>query len=231
MLFFSDKICYIFSMKKTFLQFNKAFTLAEVLITLVIIGVIAAVTIPTVINNTKKQEYVSKLKKVYSTLSAATNKILFEYGNPNASIGGWCDTVENMAAMYKKHIQISRDCGFSTGCIENTAYIGFNGSATDWQLDQHNWAYKLVMADGAQLYISTVSDSCSDNNFGGQNVCGHIFVDINGSKKPNKFGKDFFLFELREDGLHPTGCETDTCSGVYAYGCACKVIRENAMNY
>ena len=67
----------------------RGFTLAEVLITLVIIGVIAAMTIPTLMNNTNKQEYVSKLKKAYSTLSQATNRIITEEGNPRGDIGGW----------------------------------------------------------------------------------------------------------------------------------------------
>lgn len=45
-----------------------AFTLAEVLITLGIIGVVAAMTLPTLINNYRKQETIAKLKKVYSVL-------------------------------------------------------------------------------------------------------------------------------------------------------------------
>ena len=53
----------------------RGFTLAEVLITLVIIGVIAAMTIPTLINKTNNQEYVSRLIKTYSTLSQGLNSI------------------------------------------------------------------------------------------------------------------------------------------------------------
>ena len=55
-----------------------AFTLAEVLITLVIVGVIAALTIPSMINKTNNQETVSRLKKAYSTLAQATQRIIFE---------------------------------------------------------------------------------------------------------------------------------------------------------
>ena len=51
------------------------FTLAEVLITLVIVGIIAAMTIPTLINKTNNQEYVSRLKKTYSTMAQATNRL------------------------------------------------------------------------------------------------------------------------------------------------------------
>ena len=56
-------------LKKYNLNGFRGFTLAEVLITLVIIGVIASMTIPTLMNKTNKQEYVSRLKKAYSTLS------------------------------------------------------------------------------------------------------------------------------------------------------------------
>ena len=59
----------------------RSFTLAEVLITLVIIGVIAAITVPTLMAQYRKKEYVTQLKKAYSTLSngfklAMTNEIL-----------------------------------------------------------------------------------------------------------------------------------------------------------
>ena len=76
-------------LKSVSLKGFQGFTLAEVLITLVIIGVITSMTIPTLMNNTNKQEYVSRLKKAYSALSQATNKIIADEGNPNPSIGGW----------------------------------------------------------------------------------------------------------------------------------------------
>ena len=53
------------------LKFNSGFTLAEVLITLGIIGVVAAITIPSVINNYQKKQTAVKLKKFYSVMSQA----------------------------------------------------------------------------------------------------------------------------------------------------------------
>jgi len=59
-----------------------------------------------------------------------------------------------------------------------------------------------------------------------------IFVDLNGDKKPNRYGRDTFLFALKENGLYPAGCDYDFCVGKPSgWGCACKVLRENAMNY
>jgi prepilin-type N-terminal cleavage/methylation domain-containing protein len=57
-----------------------AFTLAEVLITLAIIGVVAALTIPTVVRNYQKQETITRLKKAYSALANTTNLAMAEYG-------------------------------------------------------------------------------------------------------------------------------------------------------
>ena len=79
------------------------FTLAEVLITLVIIGVIGALTVPALIQNTQKQEYVSALKKAYSTLSQVTQQIIAEEGSPSAS-GSWSENLDSLYSAYKKRL-------------------------------------------------------------------------------------------------------------------------------
>ena len=218
-------------MKNKTQQFINGFTLAEVLITLVIIGVIAALTIPNVINNTKKQEYVSALKKTYSTFQTVTNQIMVEEGTPKGEVGGWCNSVENMAAMYKKRMQIAKDCGTSLTCFgNNSGYLGLNGVLTEWTMPA-NGGYDIILSDGTIVRFRMVTNGCNGTQWGSNNSCANIYIDVNGSKKPNQFGRDLFFFELREDGLHPTGCESNTCAGTYAYGCSCKVLRENAMNY
>ena len=58
-----------------------AFTLAEVLITLGIIGVVAAMTIPNLVNTYKEKVRVSKVKKAYSVLANAYNLAKSEYGS------------------------------------------------------------------------------------------------------------------------------------------------------
>ncbi len=62
-----------------------AFTLAEVLVTLGIIGVVAALTIPQLISNHRKQEVVTKLEKVYSVMNQAIRTSEAEYGD----VAGW----------------------------------------------------------------------------------------------------------------------------------------------
>lgn len=59
---------------------KEAFTLAEVLITLGIIGVVAALTIPTLIQSYKKREIETSLQKIYSTVNQAIKKAELDYG-------------------------------------------------------------------------------------------------------------------------------------------------------
>ena len=211
---------------------KSAFTLAEVLITLVIIGVIGAMTIPTLMNNTNKQEYVSKLKKAYSTLSQATNKIIAEQGNPRADIGGWASSVDAVFDNYKKYLSNSKECGAGIECV-NDKWYHLNETPNDgWHKSPNS--RRLVLADGMQILFEPVSDSCSISDGNTENnICFRIYVDINGNKNPNKIGRDIFMFLGKETGLYPNGCNDDSdCStNEYGFSCACKVLREGAMNY
>lgn len=211
-------------MEKVFGQFKKGFTLAEVLITLVIIGVIAAMTIPTVINNYRKQEYVSKLKKVYSTLAQATHTIIAEEGSPKADVGGW-GTWSNIPYLYKKHMS-AKDCPRSN-CVTQYSSTGpktLSGQPTSaWHADG------IVLADGTQFVYGNVSSTCTYQG----SKCFEIFVDINGGKKPNQYGRDVFVFAVYEDGLMiSTSNDCDkNCTNCTGWSCSAKVLRENAMNY
>ena len=83
---------------------KKAFTLAEVLITLGIIGVVAALTMPTVIQNYKKKQAVTQLKATYSILAQAFEHAQADYGDMSNwglnEYGPFSSTAEISAAMY-----------------------------------------------------------------------------------------------------------------------------------
>ena len=73
-------------------RFKKGFTLAEVLITLAIIGVVAAISIPSVISNTQQQEFKTGLRKAVSVLnSAITMNMAIDGESPydNANLYGY----------------------------------------------------------------------------------------------------------------------------------------------
>ena len=209
----------------------KAFTLAEVLITLVIIGVIAAITIPTLINKTQNQEFVSKLKKTYSTLAQATNLIIAEEGTPKASVGGWASSQENIYSMYRKHLLNAKECGSEAGCFRNGTIKYLNGN----NYGDFDNGGGLILSDGTQVQFEYMSSACSSTYYGSSNRCAMIWVDLNGEKKPNQMGRDIFRFALKEKGLYPSGCDREGyCNGpndTRGWGCACKVLREGAINY
>lgn len=88
------------------------FTLAEVLITLGVIGVVAAMTLPTLIQNYQKQVTINRLKETYSILSQAIkmseldNGDVSEWNYPEATVQSHIDWINKYLAPYMKNIQI-----------------------------------------------------------------------------------------------------------------------------
>ncbi len=218
--------------ENNYTQIKMGFTLAEVLITLAIIGVVAALTIPTIVKNYKDQQAVVKLKKAYSTLSNTTNLIISQEG----VVKDWNTSIQNTYGLYKKYLKVSKDCGTQPGCMPQTPYkyLYSIGSSGDWDNDTNR--YKMVLADGSQFSISDFSASCGNNNpsnSGSNNICAIFAFDINGVQAPNQVGRDLFLFVLQEKGIRPAGCDIEgMCQKGYSgYACACKVIREGKIDY
>ena len=223
-------------MKKT------GFTLAEVLITLVIIGVIGALTVPALIQNTQKQEYVTALKKAYSTLSQVTQQIIMEEGSPKADDGGWAADYDKIYDLYSRHLNLAKKCNSPVDC-NFPQCISYLKSSANGRMPGHclggssSSDYKpLALADGSVITFDSiwraVSADCS-KNFNGTNFgCASMFIDVNGMKKPNEFGRDVHEFVITEKGLIPAGCDVEQCAGSsFGAGCTCKVLREGAMNY
>jgi len=173
-----------------------AFTLAEVLITLGIIGIVAAMTIPNMITNYQKQQTVTKLKKIYSTLSQAYKLSIAD----NGDYGAW-EKKEDIGAdeffkrywaPYIKVVQVCdtyQDCGYSENYPWQT--LGGDRKNSVAVVDSNN-RKTILTIDGILLSIG--------NN---------IYVDLNGANKPNIYGKDFFSFSYDEKGIVP-GCFNNT---------------------
>lgn len=209
-----------------------AFTLAEVLITLVVIGVIAALTISPLINTYVESSTVSKVKKTLSILGQA--KKLAEV--QNGSIEGWNFnagyTFQNVSDFWnylKPHITVSKDCGNSTGCYDVDVYK-LNGSPNDTSYNS-SFFYKIILTDGSVLWFRpTYSDKCRSTEGGVENVCAAFYYDVNGEKKPNTIAKDVFIFYMSADGVFPS--LSDTCSkSSTGWGCTSYIIKNNNMNY
>jgi len=177
---------------------NKAFTLAEVLITLAIIGVIAAITIPSIIANHQKRTLETQFAKAYRTLSQAVSLAAVEHGD--LSTWGWKNspmTTEEQEAFVKKYfipyLNIIKHCPADKstgGCFPNVAYKYLNGeSATNYSTRD---GQQITLADGSSVHFQFSSVSYID----GKTLSASVYVDTNGHKNPNQFGRDFFQFSF-----------------------------------
>ena len=108
------------------------FTLAEILITLGIIGVIAVCTIPNVIQNTQEKVAVTALRKAYSALSQAFTFAVQENGTPeNWDLGnnGALNILNNLAP----YLKIKKNCQNGTGCwITGSTYLNGTPDEESW---------------------------------------------------------------------------------------------------
>lgn len=224
------------NMKKVCLR---AFTLAEVLITLVIIGIVAAITIPTLIQKQEEQQTVVALKKAYSTLSNAYNLAVKDDGTPDTwGLTGTTAGAEKMLGEFSPYLKILKNCETSSGCVPN--YKQFNND--DYTNIDNSWHAKAQLADGT-LLIASPYNSCDLYNWGDipalQNVCGEFYVDVNGFKKPNMWGKDMFLFNLTKYGIIPAGTAQYNSAYTFnncnshssGFGCSAWVIYNENMDY
>ncbi len=159
-----------------------AFTLAEVLITLGIIGIVAAMTMPMIVENTKKQQTVVQLKKAYSVLSQAVE--LSELDNGSCEYWDYTLPVEQFVKKYlSKFLEIRETRVSDSG--QNYKYLNGSPCAEALCTDA---SYVISVADGTNFTVSR----CTWVNTGRV-----VLVDINGDNKPNTIGKDVFALSIQ----------------------------------
>ena len=102
---------------KSFRGVKTGFTLAEVLVTLAVIGVIAALTIPGLIEKGTKKQLAARAKTAFSIISQATNMVLLENdGNLTGCFSG-NEQHEQALNCYVDKLNIIKNCGTGTGCF------------------------------------------------------------------------------------------------------------------
>lgn len=178
---------------------QKAFTLAEVLITLGIIGVLAAITIPPLMQNIQDRQFKEAAKEAFSKASQAVQQMKVDEGG---SLSYYYGNNASFGPVFVKYFKYLSGCG---------GYCMVPYSMTNGSGGMNNYNYKNLLGDPTDTWIlGSYQFLTPDGMFWGisNNTTGHIIisVDVNGYQKaPNIFGRDVFCFELLNDNLIPLG--------------------------
>lgn len=188
----------------------RAFTLAEVLITLGVIGIVAAMTIPTIAAKIDHVQKISLLKKSHSAISQAFRLSSNEYGD----FESWDKTLPTKDFLMKyisPYMKITllcpsaKQCGYTkndpwTRYNGNADYTGFNFMGREPFFSVDGILYSISL-NGAN--VQPDPDVQYDSNYIGKNA---IFIDVNGPSLPNRFGNDVFvLVRNSDDSIMPLG--------------------------
>ena len=200
---------------KTFqLQEKTGFTLAEVLITLGIIGVVAAMTIPTLLANMTGNRHRSQFKKTISTLSQAARMSLEQYGFDFAGNTQWFfgGSIEVCAEQHPENIMTI--CSLLNGTLTGLTFLGINEydvSRVSLEVIERNEFVDSViyqLADGTFFGFSPGLTDCTlpvGTPLIKINSTCMVFIDVNGYSLPNK------EVTCSQDGVETTTDVTTPC--------------------
>lgn len=244
--------------------FKLAFTLAEVLIVIGILGIVAEMTIPTLISSTDKQVETTQLKKFYSVFAEGMKTYMANEGCNDLACTGLFEGKRQDAtweakvdADIRKTFKIVKSCdSYTTGCNKPLVSLS-KAPATD----SFYYGHSFITADGFLFMIyDTQSSNCQNNIVADPSAklsgnCGTVYVDINGPKRPDTWGRDIFNFYIANDGsifpnsgaevaklggtlwsTNPADCGSPGSSSIPAVasggGCSARIMEEAwKMNY
>ena len=191
---------------------KKAFSLAEILLTLMIIGVIAGMTIPGLQKDAQNRTTVTNLKKVYSELNQATSLVLTDnMTNKFYKTDAWGSKEKFYNNFVYKYLNVIKTCE--------------QGSQSDCWGQDWDWADGKIflLSNGIAVSFTDVGDSQNADVY-----YMRILVDTNGPKPPNKNAVDRFSLNITGEGqvyagLRP-GANYDDTSWFY------QMVKSNCNN-
>ncbi len=208
-------------------SYSKGFTLSEVLVTLGIIGVVAAMTMPSLIAHKKEKEFIVAWKKMYSDISNAA--LLMSLDEVDLS------SEQKIGETFAKYIKVDKVCSANLsvqqGCWkENRPIYNYNGNKV--------YAKDIGAVGGGGACMNTVTGGTICFDSGGRNTI--VVCDVNGAALPNRIGVDIFaaifdrdIYQIRvaqgytsgwgaADGVFVPVIQGDgTCEGdIWGWGCS-----------
>ncbi len=226
-----------------------AFTLAEVLITLGIIGVVAAMTIPTLVANYQKKVLVSQLQKTVATISNAAKLLMAQEQTFNLNQTYLYDDrdinkqiAENTVGKFlKTYFKVVKTCNMwdnnINDCININDYKTLDGQTGMLQ----DAKYCAILNNAAVVCFSP---------FNGEYAPFRMSIDVNGKSGPNVVGRDAFNLTMNYSGaiaesfdksnatierIKPENCGIeggDVAIQIYGLGCYNKIVQDGwKMDY
>lgn len=169
---------------------KKAFSLAELLIALTIVGVVAVLTVPHVMRNAFLKSNIATLQQTYTKLSENIKSAMLEERIQlleDLDLPLVSDEDTQAHAFIKKYFDISKDCGGAlSGCFAD-AYKDIEGNSRSDMFSFYASVEFFVLANGAAVALP-------------ENVTGYIFIDSNNVDPPNVLGRDLFVFHVDNKG-------------------------------
>ncbi|CDE88686.1 TPA: prepilin-type N-terminal cleavage/methylation domain-containing protein [Candidatus Gastranaerophilales bacterium HUM_20] len=169
---------------------KKAFTMAEVLVTLGIIGIVSAMTVPTFLQNHQRKSYVTQIHKIYNEMQQAALQYMTNRNAVNLIEAGLITDINAVDTFMKTYFRVIKECGenpVDNGCVAQ-GYKKLTGKTiTPFNVSVDYRSY--VIASGAVIALFNEGDHLQ------------VHVDINGQKGPNIAGRDLFAFHVYKNGV------------------------------
>lgn len=183
------------------------FTLAEVLITLGIIGVVAAMTMPTLMNQTNGAQYKTAYKKALSAMSQAVvlNVALDDYNmaDTDNTVAG-----QNFIDIFKNRMNVVKTAEGTLGYTVLTPDASSGASADNFTSAQN---YTLFFNDGIAFSFPKTAQKCTKDATKTGTACKGI-IDVNGQKAPNKVVK---CDSGKKGGTGANACQVTNPTDIY----------------
>ncbi len=159
------------------------------LVTLGIIGVVSAMTVPTLMQNYQKKSYVTQLHKVYNELQQAA----IQYQTDNNAIdlreAGLNGDINKAKSFISNYFKIVQSCGEEPSPCFADSYRKLSGISTKVEGNEF-----YTLASGASIGIVPRGSSLGT-------LVMDVVVDINGQSDPNILGRDLFIMYLYKNGV------------------------------
>ena len=215
---------------------RKAFSLVESITIFVVLGIIAAVALPSLMKSNTKRITVTRVKKMYLTLQSALDSMIIINGYENINLRNYPATTAGANKVYedfvKPYLKVSYVAGTETQNKAKIMYCDKPMKLLNGNYHESNYCTKtkyfgVKLNDGSTLVMR-----------GYNNDDLYFSFDINGAKGPNTLGKDIFRFylnaERKNDFINPVSQENlRSCvsAGNGGWECVFWIISKGNMDY